>query len=85
MGEARRVTGARQDRQFWARAVREVERGSSLGDVARRLGVQPRTLTWWRWRLGRDGKAGKLARRTEFIPVVMAPSAASRGLVEIDA
>jgi transposase-like protein len=79
------VTGARHDRQFWERAAREVERGSSVGEVARRLGVEPRTLTWWRWRLRQDGKAGKLARKAEFIPVVMAPSVASRGLVEIDA
>lgn len=82
------MTGARHDRQFWARAVREVERGSSLGDVARRLGVQPRTLTWWRWRLRRDGAAaaGKLAKRAEFIPVVMTAGAvASRGVVEVDA
>lgn len=82
------MTGARHDRQFWERAVREVERGSSLGEVARRLGVRPRTLTWWRWRIRRDGAgtAGKLAKRAEFIPVVMTAGAvASRGMVEVDA
>lgn len=82
------MTGARHDRQFWERAVREVERGSSVGEVARRLGVQRRTLTWWRWRFRRDGAgtAGKLAKRAEFIPVVMtAGGVESRDMVEIDA
>ena len=76
---------SRHDRGFWERAAREVESGSKVSEVARRLGVQPRTLTWWRWRLRQDGKAGKLVRKAEFIPVVMAPSVTSRGLVEIDA
>ena len=72
------MTGSRHDRQFWERAVREVERCGSVGDVARRLGVQARTLTWWRWRIRREGAEGeaKLAKRAEFIPVVMAAGAA---------
>jgi transposase-like protein len=83
--QTRRVTGSRHDRQFWERAVREVERCGSVGDVARRLGVQARTLTWWRWRIRREG-AAKLAKRAEFIPVVMAAGAtASSGMVEVDA
>jgi hypothetical protein len=45
---------------------------------------------WWRWRLRREGrigkraKRGKLARRAEFVPVVVAQSSARSGIVELD-
>ena len=60
----------RHEREFWEHASREVDRGARVVDVARRLGVRPRTLSWWRWNLGRQKPA--VRRRTAtFLPVVI--------------
>jgi transposase-like protein len=55
----------RHDREFWERACREVHQGAKVSDIARRLGVSPRTLQWWSWKL-RQEPAGT----TAFLPVV---------------
>jgi len=70
LGEARDVAAIRHDRKFWERACHEVRQGATAGDVARRLGVRPRTLAWWCWRLGREPKLRR-TRRAEFLPVVV--------------
>jgi transposase-like protein len=57
----------RHDREFWERACREIRRGAKIEDVARRLGVRPRTLQWWSWKL-RD----ESVKPAEFLPVVVA-------------
>ena len=44
----------RHSREFWQRLVLEVAAGATVGDVATRHGVRPRTLAWWRWRLGAE-------------------------------
>jgi len=64
------VPAKRHDREFWERACREVWQGGNSGDVARRLGVRPRTLAWWCWQLGRK-KTARRNRRAEFLPVVV--------------
>jgi transposase-like protein len=56
----------RRGREFWKQLVGEVERGERIADVARRHRVQPRTLTWWRWKLRADG-----AIDARFLPVVV--------------
>ncbi len=92
MAEARDVTTIRRGREFWERAVRELERGASVSEVARRLGVKPATLSWWRWQLRSEGTKAEPGRRrereagAEFLPVVVAPSVeiGRAGLVEID-
>jgi transposase-like protein len=66
------VTAVRHDRGFWERAAREIERGRSVAVVAGRLGVRPRTLAWWCWRLRREGASRNQARKAEFLPVVVA-------------
>jgi transposase-like protein len=60
----------RHDREFWAKAVGEVERGADVERVARRIGVRPRTLTWWRWKLGAERVAPK-KKETRLVPVVV--------------
>lgn len=94
--ETHGVTTVRHSREFWERAVREVERGAAVSEVARRLGVRPGTLSWWRWHLRNEqpkraqrqgrGHASTIAK-AEFLPVVVAQPAPVRrgGLVEIDA
>ena len=59
----------RRGREFWKQLVGEVERGERIADVARRHHVQPRTLTWWRWKLRADG-----AIEARMLPVVIRPS-----------
>jgi hypothetical protein len=79
------VPAKRHDREFWERACREVRRGAKADDVARRLGVRPRTLAWWCWQLGRK-KTARRTRRAEFLPVVTSgapPIVATR--LELDA
>jgi transposase-like protein len=63
---------ARRDREFWERACREVRRGETVSDVARRLGVKPRTLQWWSWKLRQEGAVG-----SEFLPVVVGEQASA--------
>lgn len=71
----------RHDREYWERACREVRRGAKIADVARRLGVKPRTLQWWSWKL-RDGLS---TERAEFVPVVVAePAAMARAALELE-
>jgi transposase-like protein len=41
----------RRDRDFWQQLVSEVDGGEAIAAVARRHRVQPKTLTWWRWKL----------------------------------
>jgi transposase-like protein len=53
--------------------VAEVDGGELIADVARRHRVQPRTLSWWRWKLRADGRAG-----ARFLPVVVSSKAAPR-------
>lgn len=59
----------RRGREFWKQLVGEVERGERIARVARRHHVQPRTLTWWRWKLRADG-----AIEGRLLPVVIRPS-----------
>ena len=58
----------RHDREFWERACREVRRGARVIDVAERLGVRPRTLQWWSWKL----RGERLAEPAGFLRVVTA-------------
>jgi transposase-like protein len=59
----------RYGREFWQQLSAEVDRGSTVAEVARRYGVQPRTLSWWRWRLKRVAPSRPL-----LLPVVVRPS-----------
>jgi transposase-like protein len=72
----------RHDREFWKRACREVWRGANVEDVAHRLGVRPRTLQWWSWKLQRE----RAVEPAEFLPVVVNEhaSAVSTGAVEVE-
>ena len=72
---------ARHPRSFWKRLVAETERGGALGPVARRNGVRPRPLTWWRWRL-RHEEAGSGAA-PQLLPVVVEGHTPAPDLVEI--
>lgn len=57
----------RRGREFWRGLSGEVDRGERIADVARRHRVQPRTLTWWRWKLGSEDRR----REPVLLPVVV--------------
>jgi hypothetical protein len=58
----------RATRETWARRV-ERWRGSgqTAKEFAAELGVRPKSLVWWRWRLGAAGKPA-LVRRPKSVP-----------------
>jgi len=62
---------SRHDREFWKRACREVQQGANPAEVAQRIGVRPRTLMWWHWKLGMGRSRRRRAKRAEFLPVVL--------------
>jgi transposase-like protein len=63
------MAGALRSRADWEQLVREVESGGSIAEVARRHGVRPRTLTWWRWRLRRGKVARSATKAVQMVPV----------------
>lgn len=69
----------RRGREFWKQLVGEVERGGRVADVARRHCVQPRTLTWWRWKLRADARPD-----ARFLPVVVSAPPAPAEIVPIE-
>jgi transposase-like protein len=63
------MAGARRSRAEWEQLVREAESGGTIADVARRHGVRPRTLTWWRWQLRRGKVARSATKAVQMVPV----------------
>jgi transposase-like protein len=60
----------RRGKEFWREIVGELESGAAIAEVARRHRVQPRTLSWWRWKLRDESRHD---RRQLLLPVVVAP------------
>jgi transposase-like protein len=60
---------------MWAaRVARWTGSGLTAAAFARREGVNPRTLAYWRWRLRADGHRGVPAKRTApFVELVVPP------------
>lgn len=58
MGNISTVT-VRRSRAEWQRLVRQWQRsGRPAREFAPQHGVDPRTLTWWKWRLARTHSTG---------------------------
>ena len=56
-------------RAEWMEQVRRCERsGLDLAEFARREGIKPKQLYWWRWRLRSSGELAASAK-PEFLPV----------------
>ena len=72
---------ARETRAIWAaRVVRWHESGLRAATFARREHCNPRTLTYWRWRLGRSAAVParrEAPRAVSFVEVVAPASAVS--------
>jgi transposase-like protein len=85
MSEHERVRGNREE---WAKRVeRWRDSGLTTAEFASELGVNPRTLTYWKWLLGKEGRGEKRVwpkRRLEAPsrpPQIAAPTP---GLIEIE-
>lgn len=76
---------ARHARSFWEQRVAEVERGAPLEAVARRHGVNAKTLQWWRFELRRQSREAAPAPVPTLLPVVVrgGPDSTRGGQVEI--
>jgi transposase-like protein len=59
----------RRSREEWKELVREVDGGDSIEHVAKRHGVRPRTLAWWRWQLRRGIVARSATEAVQMVPV----------------
>jgi len=72
---------ARESRAIWAaRVARWHESGLDAATFARRERCHPRTLTYWRWRLGKLAcvpARREPPRAVSFVEVVAPPSAVS--------
>ncbi len=86
MAEQERVRGNREE---WAKRVeRWRDSGLTTAEFAAEVGVNPRTLTYWKWLLGKEGRGEKRAwpkrdndRATRSkAPEIAAPTP---GLIEI--
>jgi len=57
-------------RAEWTEMVqRWSESGLSAGEFARRAGIEPKRLTWWRWKLSAEPPAPKTKAPLSFLPV----------------
>lgn len=64
MGSAKR-----RGREFWTKQAKAWKAsGLSCTEFAEKLGVKPRTLSWWAWKLGTEASTAKLAKRKPAKP-----------------
>jgi hypothetical protein len=81
---------ARATRAVWAKRVeRWGESGLTCAEFAAELGINPRTLTYWKWILGKEARGERRVwpkRRQRSLSATKATKAAageSSGLIEI--
>ncbi len=64
---------AKADRETWAKRVeRWKESGLSAAQFATEIGVSPKSLSWWRWRLTK-GASEKVPRRRKSSKPALSP------------
>jgi hypothetical protein len=76
----------RRTHREWARLVRKWQRsGQSARAFGAAHGVNPRTLTWWKWRLGSDSDGvHPPAGPPRLVPVDVVDEGAERARVTVD-
>jgi hypothetical protein len=64
----------RADRETWAKRVeRWKDSGLSAAEFAAEIGVTPKSLSWWKWQLGKGEKRKTAPRRSQARKVVLTP------------
>lgn len=83
------MAAAARNREQWRELVEDLEQsGEPIGTFAARFGVNPRTLGWWRWKLG--VWAQEPTGQPAFLPVMVssaeepAPCAGRTGPIAFD-
>lgn len=62
----------RRGREFWKKLASEVRGGpGSVAEVAGRYGVSAKYLSFWLWKLRREGELPKSRSRARMLPVVV--------------
>lgn len=62
----------RRSAKEWSRLIEEWgASGKSVTDFAQPLGINPRTLGWWRWKLAQTAPSPNEARTTDFVELVV--------------
>lgn len=65
---------ARADRETWVKRVeRWRESGLSAAEFAAEIGVTPKSLSWWKWQLGKASAAAATKRRKKTAKVAVTP------------
>jgi len=67
---------SRHRAEWWAERIAELTQTGDVEGIARRYGVRPKTLVWWRSELERRGRIAA-ERGARLLPVVV--SAPTRG------
>ena len=71
----RESASRRRSAREWARLVEDWKKsGQSVGDFARKRGLEPRRLAWWKWRLASGPRDVEDALR--LVPVKVEPASA---------
>jgi len=79
----------RSTREQWAKRVRRwVDSGLTAPEFAAEMGLNPRTLRYWKWRLGKEGReaasSSRRARRSQSKRQLRAlPAPAQASFVEV--
>lgn len=76
----------RRTHREWARLVRKWQRSRKTAlAFGEAHGVNPRTLTWWKWRLGSDSDGvGSPAGPLRLVPVDVVDEGVERARVTLD-
>jgi len=64
---------SRHGAEWWAERIEELAQSGDADGIARRYGVRPKTLLWWRSELRRRERKTERAA-TRLLPVVVSPS-----------
>lgn len=65
---------SKRGRAFWRGLAAEVDGGASVAAVALKHNVLARSLSWWLWRLRKDGDVPRRQGRPRLLPVVLRQS-----------
>lgn len=66
------MRSGQHSRVFWENRLAEVEKEGSVVEVARRRGVNERTLAWWCWKLRAERRREEAVEPVpQWLPVVL--------------
>ena len=71
-------------RELWSKRVeRWKDSGLSAREFAAEMGINPQTLSYWKWKLGKKAKAPAKRKRVSFVEVVDAAGGPAARTVQL--